>query len=138
MYKLTSAIAVGFFLFIVWIIYLANTGGNSIFFDFVRTLPYGDKLGHASLFGFLTLVAVIGLRFRSLKLGKLRIYYGVAAVVLFVVCEELSQAFIPSRTFDFIDLVADMVGITLAAVIAFVINKHLTKSSSKDAANGAT
>jgi VanZ family protein len=137
MYKLAGVIAVGFFLFIVWIIYLANTGGGSVFFDFVRVLPYGDKLGHAGLFGFLTLVTIVALKYRCLQLGKLRIYSGVVAVVLFVVCEEISQVFISSRTFDFTDLTADMAGILLAAVVAFMVRKHLTKSSSKDAARGA-
>ena len=43
-------------------------------------------------------------------------------VGLFVVVEELSQAFIPSRTFDFVDLAADSVGIVIAVGIAYVAN----------------
>ena len=53
-------------------------------------------------------------------------------VGLFVVVEELSQAFIPSRTFDFVDLAADSVGIVIAVGIAYVANKHLTNVATWD------
>ena len=127
MYKLIVTIAVAFFAFILWIIYLANTGGNSIFFDFIRLIPFGDKLGHMCLFGFLTLVTIIGSKFRAFSWGWFKLYYGAAFVGLFVVGEELSQAFIPSRTFDFVDLAADSVGIVTAAGIAYLMNKHLNR-----------
>lgn len=126
MHKLVAGIAILFFLFIVWIIYLANTGGSSIFFDFVGSIPFGDKLGHAGLFGLLTLFAIVGSNFNFVIFKKARIYYGVIIVVLFVVIEELSQVFIPSRTFDLFDLAADLVGIILATVIVFIANRHLT------------
>ncbi len=122
-----TAIAVGFFFFIVWVIYLANTGGSSIFFKFIASIPYGDKLGHMGLFGFLCFVAVLGSRFRTFSFGKLKLYYGAILVSLFVIGEEVSQAFIPSRTFDFADLAADFAGILLAVYLAFLVNKHLVK-----------
>lgn len=126
MYKLIVTIAVVFFAFILWVIYLANTGGRSVFFDFIRSIPYGDKLGHICLFGFLTLVTIIGSKFRAFSCGGFKLYYGAVLVGLFVVVEELSQAFIPSRTFDFVDLAADAVGIVIAVGIAYVAKKHLT------------
>lgn len=129
MYKLITAISVIFFVFILWIIYLANTGANSIFFDFIHAIPYGDKLGHIGLFGFLTLTAIIAFKFRSVTCGALRLYSGAALVITFVILEEISQAFIPSRTFDLTDLAADAVGIVSAMVIAFLINKYLVKST---------
>ena len=128
------AIAICFFAFILWVIYLANTGASSIFFDFVRSLPYGDKIGHAGLFGFLTLVAIIGSRFRGFRIGRLNIYLGALLVSLFVIAEEVSQAYIPSRTFDFFDLVADFVGIALAVGLAFIASRYLTDIPSKDIA----
>ena len=126
-YQLISLMAAAFFGFILWIIYLANTGGHSVFFDFIRSLPYGDKLGHFCLFGVLTLILVVGSRFCAFRLGRIRIYYGVLAVTVFVVGEELSQAFIPSRTFDVVDLTADALGILLATAMAYVINKYIVK-----------
>lgn len=126
MNKLVLFVAVIFFVFILWVIYLANTGGNNVFFDIVRSIPYGDKLGHMCIFGFLTLVTVIGSKFRSFTHGSFNLYYGALLVGLFVVGEELTQAFIPSRTFDFVDLAADFVGIVIAVGIAYVVNKYLT------------
>ncbi|WP_235594716.1 VanZ family protein [Paraglaciecola hydrolytica] len=99
-----------------------------MFFEFVASFPYGDKVGHAGLFGFLTLVAIIGLRFSRFTLGKLPIYYGGILVSLFVIGEELSQAFIPSRTFDFMDLAADFVGIVVAIGVAHFMRQHLVKN----------
>jgi polysaccharide biosynthesis protein VpsQ len=120
MYRVTSTLAFCFFLFILWIIYLANTGSSSIFFNFVRSIPYGDKWGHVGLFGFLTLLAIVGSKFRSFSCGRLNIYYGAAVVFLFALVEELSQAFIPSRTFDFVDLVANSIGILVSVGFAYL------------------
>ena len=117
MYKLTIAIGSLFTCFIIWIIYLANTGDQSIFFTVVAHVPNGDKLGHVLLFGCLTFFAITGLKFRSVSLGKFRIYYGILAVSTFVIVEEFSQMFIPSRTFDFMDLLANMVGILVSSAI---------------------
>ena len=130
MYRLVTLLAICFSAFILWIIYLANTGGNSIFFDLVRSIPNGDKFGHAGLFGFLTLIIIIASKYRSFKLGKLNIYYGVIVVIPFIIGEELSQAFIASRTFDFVDIVADFIGVGIAIGFAFLASKYLTKSSS--------
>ncbi|MFO7538775.1 MAG: VanZ family protein [Chloroflexota bacterium] len=126
MYRVISALAFCFFLFILWIIYLANTGSSSIFFNLVRSIPYGDKLGHVGLFGFLTLLAIVGSKFRSFSYGRLNIYYGAAIVFLFALGEELSQTFIPSRTFDFVDLVANSIGIVVSVGFAYLASKHLT------------
>lgn len=118
--------AVSFFMFILRIIYLANTAGSSIFFEFIRSVPHGDKLGHMGLFGSLTLAAVVGSKFRAFAYGKFKFYCGAILVALFVVGEELSQAFIPSRTFDFIDLAADFLGIVVAVGVASLAKRHLT------------
>lgn len=121
LHTFAAIVAILFFAFIVWIIYLANTGGDSIFFDFVRTIPYGDKIGHVGLFGFLTLLSIIGLGFRSVAFNRLRIYYGCILVLIFVFVEEFSQIFISSRTFDLGDLAANLVGILIATAMCFWI-----------------
>ncbi|MGL6162566.1 VanZ family protein [Microbulbifer sp.] len=123
--KLTTAMATSFFLFILWIIYLANSGSDSLFFDFVRSIPHGDKIGHFFLFGTLTLTVVVATRFRSFTVGWLNIYYGGALVALFVLGEEVSQVFIPFRTFDLADLIADSLGILVAIGVAYLIRKYL-------------
>ena len=97
MHKLISIISVVFLMFITWIIYLANTAQNSIFFELVARIPYGDKLGHFCLFGLLTLGINFAFKLKSYTLISLNIYVGSTVVFCFVLLEELSQYFIPSR-----------------------------------------
>lgn len=115
--------AVAFTCFILWIIYLANTGGQSIFFDLVRWLPYGDKIGHFCLFGLLTLLANFALNLKTISLVKFRVYLGALLVFSFAITEELSQFFIVSRSLDITDLFADIAGI--GAFCAFTYYLHL-------------
>ena len=121
MNKFMTMVAGVIFAFIVWMIYLANTGDNNALFAFVRTVPFGDKLGHFSLFGVLTLALILATRFHIIRFARLKIYSAVVLVSLFVVAEEFSQAFIPSRTFDLADLAADSLGILLAIALAVAI-----------------
>jgi VanZ family protein len=120
-------LAVCFFAFILWVIYLANHGRPSLFFEFVQSFPNGDKLGHFCLFGTLTLLSIVATKFKSFPLGKLNIYYGFLLVALFVLSEELSQAFISTRTFDLIDLSADAAGILVSTCLAKAVEKRLNK-----------
>ncbi|MFK8061111.1 MAG: VanZ family protein [Polaribacter sp.] len=127
--KVFKILGILFFVFIIWIIYLANTGKNSLFFDFTKSFPYSDKLGHFLLFGCLTLLGIIALNFRGFKIGKKSIYYSTAFVFTFVVLEECSQYFIASRTFDLVDLSADILGIIVASCIANFIKKASKKTT---------
>jgi hypothetical protein len=124
MHKLISLLSVIFLGFITWIIYLANTAQNSIFFEFVASIPYGDKLGHFCLFGFLTLGGNFAFKLKSYKLLSFNVYIGSIVVLLLVLIEELSQYFIPSRTLDATDLLADIVGIITFSLITKVISKY--------------
>ncbi|WP_299588329.1 VanZ family protein [uncultured Microbulbifer sp.] len=124
MYKFLFTIALAFFSFILWIIYLANTASNSICFDLVKAIPYGDKFGHIFLFGLLAFLAIVASRFRTFKLNALKIYYGTLGVLIFALTEEASQAFLPSRTFDFLDLGADLIGIALASLAAHQLERR--------------
>ena len=124
MHKLISIISVAFLGFIAWIIYLANTGQNSIFFKFVASIPYGDKLGHFCLFGLLTLGINFAFKLKLFTLISLNIYVGSTVVFIFVVLEELSQYFIPNRTLDATDLLADFVGIITFSLVTKFISKY--------------
>ena len=124
MHKLISTISVFFLGFIAWIIYLANTAQHSIFFEFVASIPYGDKLGHFCLFGLLTLGANFAFKLKSFTLLSLKIYLGSSVVFVFVLVEELSQYFIPSRTLDATDLLADIVGIITFSLVTKFISKY--------------
>lgn len=125
-------LAFGFTGFILWIIYLANTGGQSIFFDFVRALPFGDKLGHFGLFGLLTLLMNFACKLKTIKIGPVSVYLGAILVFSFAIIEELSQFFVVSRTLDITDVLADIVGIVFFSGLTFLINKWRIKNESDE------
>lgn len=110
-----------FFLFICWIIYLADTGQSSLFFQLVRSIPYGDKIGHAVLYGVLTLLLNISLKYQTIPLLFCRVQAGSLSVLIFAVIEELTQWALPNRAFDLADILADLVGIVLFDIISRVL-----------------
>ena len=52
-----------FFFFILWIIILADTANYNFAFFVVGTVPYGDKIAHATLYGVMALFLNFGLGF---------------------------------------------------------------------------
>ncbi len=109
----------GFFIFISYIIFLADTADYNFAFRVVGHIPYGDKICHALLYGMMAFLLNYGLGFRKLHLfGVMAItpYMGSVIVLVFATLEECSQYYIPSRTFDLWDLVADFVGVGLVSL----------------------
>ena len=127
---LTALAAAGFFAFICWIIWLADTGRSSVFFDLVKMLPYGDKLGHFCLFGLLTLGSNAALQFRKARLGWIAVPLGSLLVLCFVLLEEFSQHFVPGRTLDLLDLLADSAGIALFTWLSFRLERRIRARNS--------
>ena len=117
--------AIAFFAFICWIIYLADTGQNSVFFEFVKTLPYGDKLGHCGLYGMLALLANLACGFRFLKNPWIQV--GSLVVLTFALGEELAQHFNARRTMDIWDATGDVIGITAATALSIWLKQKLNK-----------
>ena len=126
-YKLAGIATVLFFGFILWVIFMADTGQHIIFFELVAAIPYGDKFGHILLFGLLVLGANIATKFKSKKVYGIKLYIGTAAVTLFVIGEELSQYLMPTRTLDAMDLCADFIGIACFTLISIHIKKRIMK-----------
>lgn len=118
-FRLMPFAAVSFFLFIFWIIVVADSGASNIFIDGVRAIPYGDKFGHTCLYAVLAALVNLSLKPRAKK--YLGLPLGCALVLLFALIEELSQGFFPStRTLDVQDAIADCVGVY---VVAWVMAK---------------
>ena len=128
MHKVAISVSISFLLFIIWVIYLANTGQHSIFFDLVGLIPYGDKVGHVFIFGFLTIVTNFASQFRAFSVYKINVFWGTAAVTTFATIEELSQYFIATRTLDIYDYSADMLGIFVFTIISIFFSKKITKA----------
>ena len=99
-----------FFIFISYIIFLADTADYNFAFRLVGHIPYGDKICHALLYGMIAFLFNYGLDFR--RVGNI-FYLGSIIVLTFATLEECSQYYIPSRTFDLWDLGAGFVGVVL-------------------------
>jgi len=127
LYKVTVSLTIILLALISWGIYLSNTGGDNFLFVFVMNLPYGDKIAHFWLFGFLTLGFNIILFFKVYKIGSLKLYYGSIIVSIGVLLEEISQYYIPYRTFSVNDLIADTIGISLFSAISYYVHRIISK-----------
>jgi len=116
-----------FFIFISYIIFLADTADHNFAFRLVGHIPYSDKIAHALLYGVMALLLNYALGFHKVRLPKHLFkpfskihgalanapYMGSLVVLTFATLEEFSQYFIPSRTFDMGDLLADFARVVL-------------------------
>lgn len=112
--------AVCVFLLIATGIYLSNTGQGSLIVGYVRSFPYGDKLGHFLLFGCLAFTLNYALRLRCLSFFIIPIPLGSIAVLSFAILEELSQLYFPHRRFDLLDIYADVAGVVLFTILNYL------------------
>lgn len=112
------------------IIYLANTG-NLGFAHAVYDFPYGDKVGHIVLLGLVTFPATLGM-LRVLSGDPMRItLWTVGVIAALITAEEVSQAFLPKRTLDPLDLAASYLGIVVAAWLAYHFRVRLRAGESR-------
>ena len=97
-----------------YIIFLADTADHNFAFRLIGEIAYGDKLMHGLLYGIMAWCLNYGLGFRTIYS---RLQLGAIIVLTFALLEEISQIFIPSRTFDMMDLFADIIGVLLFSLI---------------------
>lgn len=115
-------IALAFTLFILGVIYLANTQAN--IFAFVNMIPLGDKWGHFILIGTLSFLVNLAVWQNGRAQGRWGIVKVSAIVTLFVALEEISQIWLPNRTFSLLDLTFDLLGIITFGAIAHYLTRH--------------
>jgi len=122
-------VPLSFFLFISYIIFLADTADYNFAFRIVGHIPYGDKIAHALLYGMMAFLLNYGLDFRRGRLlshhfkpffaifGVMAITPYIGSTIVLVLLPLKSQYYIPSRTFDLWDLEADVIGVVLFSLI---------------------
>ena len=110
---------VSFFAFILWMIVSANMDHSNVISDVGKAVPYGDKVGHFTLFGTLALLLNMALGFRQVGLWSRKFHLGSVLVLLFAVMEECTQLAFHSRTFDPVDILFDLIGISLLSSMVF-------------------
>lgn len=110
--------ALTFGLLIVAAVTIANLGYGATWWPFLDRIPFGDKLGHIGIFGifgFLCNLAVPGFRLRFLPRF---ITPATFVLIVLISLEELSQAYIPVRSCDFFDWLADLTGLAIGQIAA--------------------
>lgn len=119
-----------FVLFIVGLVALADSGHGRQLFRLADKVPAGDKIGHFLLFGGLSFLVNLVLRAAEIRLGRISLLKGSAAVLVVATLEEFSQLFLRSRSFDLMDLTADALGIWLFGWLAKrCLSKRRTKAT---------
>ncbi|RZA06648.1 MAG: hypothetical protein EOO68_04710 [Moraxellaceae bacterium] len=89
----------------------ADTGIASAPIQLIQQLPLGDKWAHAILYG--SLAFGLGSSFMP-GFSKLGVARAVLCVGVFTFVEEFSQYWFPLRTVDAGDLVANIIGLSIA------------------------
>ena len=108
----------GYVLFLLLLVGTADAGMGGRFWSFVRVIPLGDKVGHFALFGALSFLVNWILFARTWRIGPVSILKGSAVLFAIVFVEEFSQLFLTTRTFDWLDLLADAIGIFGCGLLA--------------------
>jgi polysaccharide biosynthesis protein VpsQ len=102
------------FWLIIVIIVANDLGRLRNIIGLVSSIPFGDKLGHIILIGTLTYLLNYALANRLLKVGNYKILLGCLIIAVVMTIEEFSQIWMPTRTFDLLDLSANYLGISIA------------------------
>ena len=99
--------------FLVITVLLANQGALPAWLEFLKSFYGGDKVGHFILMGSMAFLLNITLRQRRVNFAGMSVLLGSLIVMLVVTVEEFSQLWLPLRTFDWGDLLADYLGIAV-------------------------
>jgi polysaccharide biosynthesis protein VpsQ len=103
--------------FILSVLWVMDTGRGQLVRAFVEAHAYSDKLAHCVLMGTLCLLLNIALAAPTVRILNRPVLRGSLWLGAVVVLEELSQLYVPHRTFDLVDLLFDFLGIAIAGAI---------------------
>ena len=109
---------------IAYILYAANTGKELLFFELVDKIPMGDKLAHIVLIGTLAFLSDVLLGAKVFRVKGIQMLVGSFAVFMFITIEEFTQLYIPTRNFDWGDLIANYIGIGIASYVVLRLKKR--------------
>jgi VanZ family protein len=102
---------------VVATIVAADFGALGFAYAWMSRHPGSDKAGHFLLLGALAFTLNLALGCRRLRQFP-RLQIGGLLVALAITVEEISQVWIPTRTFDLLDLAANYAGILCADWLA--------------------
>ena len=122
--------AIAYVAFFITIVIIADRGEGDRWWAFIHQIPYGDKIGHLVLIGMLSLLCNLALAPR--KVSHLPPFITLTTFVLLVLLtlEEIAQAFLPTRTCDLGDWLADLAGLALGQWLALIARRRFFKMAS--------
>jgi hypothetical protein len=107
------------------IIINANLGYSNDLFGFVKDVPGRHHTAHIIIFGALAVIANMMNGFKTVKIRGVRVLSASVAVFLLVTMEELSQIWIGTRVFDWMDILSSLVGIVVMSLLALLVRNRL-------------
>lgn len=102
------------------IVVIADRGEGSKWWPFIERIPMGDKLGHVGLVGTLSLLCNLALRPRHPAWLPKTVTLVTFTLLVLLTVEEIAQAFIPTRTCDPLDWLADLAGLAAGQWAALI------------------
>lgn len=87
----------------------------------IASVPFGDKVVHFTLLCCLTALLNVSLRFRTFNLFGFQLLLGSLMTATGITLEEISQAFIPARNFEIMDMVCNYAGVLAGGISGFVL-----------------
>lgn len=110
--------AVFVFCLVIYATIMADLGVRNPLITFVKEIPEGDKFAHFLIYGLFAFSLSIATNFHRTQLFGKSILTGSACILVFAIGEEFTQLAFPTRNFDFIDMLCDIVGIILFSKLA--------------------
>jgi VanZ family protein len=110
-------LAIGFGLFVAAVIAAADLDLLAPVYRFISRHPGADKLGHFTLIG-----GMAFLLYRCVRAPKWR-WVAPAALALAMTIEELTQRYLPGRSFDLGDLAMNYAGIAVFTLLAYALDR---------------
>lgn len=114
--KITKTI-IAILLLTYWIlVFIATSMPNSTFFNIGKY----DKLAHFSAYGVLAFLMywLFDLNKKTKTLNWRKVFIIIFILTLYAIFDEIHQSFIPGRSTEFYDFVADIIGIWAGVLVA--------------------
>ncbi len=125
-FKILTVVAIASFLSIIAIVGLETQVGLFIK-DTIASIPYCDKIVHFGMMITMSFLLYHATQQRKVNILGQNLLFGSLLLAIGISFEEISQAFIPSRNFEIMDMVCNYAGIYMGSLLPRLSSlKHLT------------
>ena len=102
---------------LLFLIIFANSGQATAYIQLMMQVPFGDKIMHLTMLGSLSFLINKALNNRSINWQKSPFLLGSCCLAAVMTLEEISQIWIVSRNFEWLDLACNYTGIYLGQTL---------------------